>query len=139
MDHEYAIGELKQLARITPAGAGTVWEDPRLRRRVAEMEMDIECLRYLRYRAQTQIARTGVPGPEASIFKFYGAELLQRILEVHQEVAGPAGISWENEPFGEGMRDLARRSARSRGHTIAGGTGEIQRNIVAKRVLGMPG
>ena len=101
--------------------------------------MDIECLRYLRYRAQTRIAKTGVPGPEASIFKFYGAELLQRIVDTHQEVAGPAGVAWEPEPFGPAMRDLARRSVRLRGDTIAGGTREIQRNIVAKRVLGMPG
>ena len=138
MYHEYAINELKQLAREAPSGNGVVWDDPRVRRRVVELEMDTDCLRYLRYRAQTQIARTGAPGPEASIFKFLGGELLQRIIEVHQDVAGPMGVSWEEAPFGQPLRDLTRRSARSRGYTIAGGTKEIQRNIVAKRVLNLP-
>ncbi len=138
MYHEYAIAELKQLARQTTRGDGTALQEQRLRHRVAELEMDTDCLRYLRYRAQTKIAMTGTPGPEASIFKFFGAELLQNIIDLHQDAAGPFGISWENEPFGEGFRDLARRSARLRGDTIAGGTKEIQRNIVAKRVLGLP-
>ncbi|MCZ6533538.1 MAG: acyl-CoA dehydrogenase family protein [SAR324 cluster bacterium] len=138
MYHEYAIRELKQMAREEPRGGGVAWDDLRLRRRVVELEMDTDCLRYLRYRAQSQIAKTGVPGPEASIFKVLGAELLQRIVDTHQDMTGPLGVSWENAPFGEPMRDLARRSARSRGYTIAGGTKEIQRNIVSKRVLGLP-
>ncbi len=138
MYHEYALAELKKLARETARGGGTSLQERRLRRRVTELEMDTDCLRSLRYLAQTKIAKTGTPGPEASIFKFFGAELLQNIVDLHQDTAGPLGVSWENEPFGEGFRDLARRSALLRGDTIAGGTKEIQLNIVAKRVLGLP-
>jgi alkylation response protein AidB-like acyl-CoA dehydrogenase len=138
MYHEYALRELKQHAREAPWGGGAVWDDARVRRRVVELEMDLDCMRYLRYRAQTQIAKSGAPGPEASIFKFYGGDLMQRILDTHQDVAGPPGVSWEDAPFGKPMRDLARRVGRSRADTIAGGTKEIQRNIVAKRVLNLP-
>ncbi|MBI4084096.1 MAG: acyl-CoA dehydrogenase family protein [Candidatus Lambdaproteobacteria bacterium] len=136
--HEWALGQLKKTARELPAGEGTVWDDPGLRRKIVQLEMDVDCLRYIRYRTQTQIAKTGNPGHESSIFKFYGGELLQAIIEAHAEVAGPGSVNWEAEPFGEDYRALARRAMRCRGYTIAGGTAEVQRNIVAKRVLQLP-
>ena len=136
--HEAAMAQLKRDARELPRGNGTVWDDKGLQRKVAQLEMEIDCLRAIRYRAQTQISQAGRPGPEASIFKFHGGELMQRIIELHQHVVGSAAAVWEAEPFGQHLRDLARKDAKARSYTIAGGTKEIQRNIVAKRILGMP-
>ena len=130
--------QLRREARELPRGNGTVWDDKGLQRKVAQLEMEIDCLRAIRYRAQTQISQAGRPGPEASIFKFHGGELMQRIIELHQHVVGSAAAVWEAEPFGQHLRDLARKDAKARSYTIAGGTKEIQRNIVAKRILGMP-
>ncbi|MBI4082967.1 MAG: acyl-CoA dehydrogenase family protein [Candidatus Lambdaproteobacteria bacterium] len=138
MYHEHALGELKRCTRQAASGELAVWHDPGFRRRVAELEMDTDCLRYTRYRVQSQIARTGSPGPEVSVLKLFGSELLQQIVELHQLGAGPAGMAWEVAPFGADIRNLVRRSARVRAHTIAAGTKEIQRNIVARRILGLP-
>ena len=78
------------------------------------------------------------PGPESSIFKLYGTELNQRRRELMVSIAGPQGIGWEGPGFSDDELALTRDWLRSRGNTIEGGTSEIQLNIIAKHVLGLP-
>jgi len=137
--HDHALGELKRFARSAGERATLPWDDAGLRRTIAALEADIDDLRTARRRAQVHFIRTGRPGPETSIFKLWGGALMQRIIEAHHALVGPAGLAWEAEPFGEAARDLARRSTRVRAYSISGGTREVQRNIVARRVLGLPG
>ena len=136
---ERALDNLKQAARTTPQGDGVVWDDAELRERVAAMEMANDCMRYTRYRALTKLARGEQPGDETQIFKFFGSELYQKILETHQEVLGPLGVTWGPEPFGRDIGEVAVSNAINRARTIAGGTAEVQRNVIAKRVLRLPG
>jgi alkylation response protein AidB-like acyl-CoA dehydrogenase len=133
-----ALDNLKASAREVPAGSGVAWDDPRLRQKVVSLEMDIDCMRYTRFRALTKVEKGEAPGPETMIFKMFGAELMQKIVELHQEVMGPLGTIWENSPIEPETGETARHSANIPGASIRGGTSEVQRNIIAKRVLELP-
>lgn len=77
------------------------------------------------------------PGAASSIFKLYGTELNKRRYELMMEAAGFDSLSWEGEVSHED-HVLTRAWLRSKGNSIEGGTSEIQLNVVAKRVLGLP-
>ena len=78
------------------------------------------------------------PGPDTSIFKLYGTELNQRRRELMVQIAGPQALGWEGPGFEPEELGLTRDWLRSRGNTIEGGTSEVQLNIIAKNVLGLP-
>ena len=89
--------------------------------------------------AALDAARAGhEPGPESSLFKVYGTELNQRRYELLMRIAGPQALGWEGSGFEEEELSRTREWLRSRGNSIEGGTSEIQRNIIAQRVLGLP-
>jgi hypothetical protein len=134
-----AIENVKNSAQDTRVGGGTVWDDARIKRRVVQLEMDAHALQATRARFLTRIQKGESPGPESMIFKLFGAELMQRIVELHQEVLGPEGLSWGPEPFGREHGEVSVHSANIRAATIRGGTSEVHRNIVAERILGLPG
>ncbi len=133
-----ALNNLKTVARETPVGNGVAWDNPDLRRRVAVLEMDCDGLLYTRYRSLTRVEQGEPPGPETMLFKLFGAELMQRIVDLHQEVEASAGVVWDETPQGSGPGETARHATNIRAATIRGGTSEVQRNIIAKRVLGLP-
>ncbi len=65
-------------------------------------------------------------------------ELNQARYELMMQIAGPQALGWEGEGFDPDELDRTREWLRSRGNTIEGGTSEVQRNIIAKHVLGLP-
>jgi alkylation response protein AidB-like acyl-CoA dehydrogenase len=113
--------------------------DPVVRDRMAELEIDQACFDGVIARGRAAAKAGDKPGHESSILKYYGTELNQRRRQLHMEIAGPEALGWEGPGFDEGAVKLARDWLRSRGNTIEGGTSEIQLNIIAKRVLGLPG
>jgi len=76
-------------------------------------------------------------GALSSMLKYYGTELNKERMELLMSIRGSDGLTWEGEEKGEG--DLARSWLRSRANSIEGGTSEVQLNIIAKRVLDLPG
>ena len=72
------------------------------------------------------------------MFKVYGTELNKRRHELLVRLIGPQALGWEGPGFDEDELALTRDWLRSRGNSIEGGTSEIQLNIIAKRVLGLP-
>jgi len=112
--------------------------DPVLRDRLIQVEMDQACLDVTLSRSRDRLKAGQPPGPEASIFKLYGTELNQRRRELMMSIAGPQGLGWEGAGFSDEELQLTRDWLRSRGNTIEGGTSEIQLNIIAKNVLGLP-
>ena len=87
----------------------------------------------------TDAAKAGQqPGPESSLFKIYATEVNMRRHELMIRLAGPQGLGWEGPGFDGDELDLTRAWLRSRGNSIEGGTSEVQLNIIAKRVLGLP-
>ena len=118
--------------------AGERVADTSLRSRMAQYEMDNLAFKLTADRAR-DAAKAGLPpGPESSMFKIYGTELNQRRHELLVSIAGPQALGWEGAGFEEQELLLTRDWLRSRGNTIEGGTSEIQLNIIAKRVLGLP-
>jgi alkylation response protein AidB-like acyl-CoA dehydrogenase len=131
------IGELVQLARHITRRAGTAWDDVALRREVGHLQAEMDALWAMTKRNLAQAERTGVPGPGGSVVKVYYSELLQRTMDVAMRMLGRAGLSREDE---SGLRSgrFVEERLRSLSFTIAAGTSQIQRNIIAERVLGLP-
>lgn len=75
-------------------------------------------------------------GPASSIFKYYGTELNKRRNELNVAVGGEHALGWSGDDYDGGA--VVRSFLRSKGNSIEGGTSEVQLNIVAKRVLGLP-
>jgi alkylation response protein AidB-like acyl-CoA dehydrogenase len=113
--------------------------DESLRGRMAQNQMDESCFLLTVQRSSDSLKAGHRPGPESSIFKVYGTELNQRRQELMLSLLGPECLGWEGEGFEQSELDLCRVWLRSRGNTLEGGTSEIQLNIIAKQVLGLPG
>jgi alkylation response protein AidB-like acyl-CoA dehydrogenase len=141
------LNRVKRLSKQTPAGAGTMWDDPDFRARVASVEIELKALEITQMRvisAQEKRAGGG-PDPASSILKIKGTDLQQATTELLLELAGPNAL-----PAG---RDLGLRNdfetaigwAESaapiyfnmRKVSIYGGSNEIQRNVIAKAILGL--
>jgi acyl-CoA dehydrogenase len=111
--------------------------DQVLRARVAAFEVDEAAFAALSARAGA-LARQGQNDPAfSSVLKYYGAELNKRRLELQMSIAGSDALEWESDRSSEGA--LARSWLRTKANSIEGGTSEVQLNIVAKRILNLPG
>jgi alkylation response protein AidB-like acyl-CoA dehydrogenase len=112
--------------------------EPVTRDRIARLEMDERAF-HLTVQRSRDAARAGhQPGPESSLFKVYATELNKDRFEFMVGLAGPQGLGWEGPGYEDEELELTRQWLRSRGNSIEGGTSEIQLNIIAKRVLGLP-
>ena len=111
--------------------------DPLLRDEIAKLGMLEEAFHLTLARIQ-QGAESGTPGPEGSITKIVGTELKQMRFELGMKVAGIQGLGWEGPGFDDEDLQYTRDWLRSRASTIEGGSSEIQKNIVSKRVLKLP-
>jgi alkylation response protein AidB-like acyl-CoA dehydrogenase len=129
---------LGNLARHYLGGEGGRAGDALARDRVAQNEMDTRALTLTLQRARDGAKAGHQPGPESSIFKVYGTEVNQRRHELLVGLAGPQALGWEGPGFEESELQMTRDWLRSRGNSIEGGTSEVQLNIIAKRVLGLP-
>jgi len=112
--------------------------DSTIRDRMAQNQMDESCFLLTVQRNSDNVKAGHRPGPETSIFKVYGTELNQRRQELMLSIYGPECLGWEGEGFEKSELDLCRTWLRSRGNTLEGGSSEIQLNIIAKQVLGLP-
>ncbi len=130
---------LVELARRYVGEQGGRIADPIVRDRVAALEMERRAFQLTLARSRDGMKAGHRPGPETSFFKLQGTELNQRRLELMVQIAGPQALGWEpEEGFDPDELRLTRDWLRSRGNSIEGGTSEIQLNIIAKRVLGLP-
>ena len=84
------------------------------------------------------VTEAAQPGSESSMFKVYGTELNKNRYELMVRIVGPDALGWEGPGFDDDALDLTRDWLRSRGNSIEGGTSEVQLNIIAKHVLGLP-
>ena len=112
--------------------------DPLVRDRIAALEIDQSCLDLTLQRSKDNTRVGHKPGHESSIFKLVGTELNQRRRDLHCAVLGPQSLGWEGPGFEREELMATRDWLRSRANTIEGGTSEIQLNIIAKNVLGLP-
>jgi acyl-CoA dehydrogenase len=111
--------------------------NPMLRADIAQLEIDRACLALSIERARDEVKAGVSLGAVASMFKYYGTELNKRRFEIQMAIQGNHALVWEGEASREGY--LPRMWLRTKGNSIEGGTSEIQLNIIAKRILGLPG
>ena len=111
--------------------------DTVIRANIARFEMDERCLALTMERARDEV-KSGVSlGATASMFKYYGTELNKRRYELLMSISGHDALAWEGGGNADGF--LPKSWLRSKANSIEGGTSEIQLNIVAKHILGLPG
>ncbi len=120
---------------VRDAGGTT---DPIIRDRLAELHIESEILRLIRLRTVTAAIRGAQPGPEASVRKILADEHGQRIMELAVDLAGPGGMLSDARPLGAPPALWSYGFLFSPALTVGGGTGDVQRNIVSERVLGLP-
>ena len=141
------LARLKEIARATAHEGAPLLEDPLFARRVAEVETDLIALEYTELRALASVSTGKAPGPESSILKIKGTEIAQSIDELLVEAAGWYALPFVPEQFHAGYEGwrigpgAAANAApiyfNNRKASIYGGSNEIQRNIIAKDVLGL--
>ena len=111
--------------------------DPLLRSQIVEFEADEAAFRLAMERAADLArARQGHPAM-SSMLKYYGAELNKRRWELMMALGGSDALEWDSERSGQGS--AARTWLRSKANSIEGGTSEVMLNIIAKRILELPG
>jgi alkylation response protein AidB-like acyl-CoA dehydrogenase len=144
------IGGLAGGNRRAPPGSGLVKiakqfageeagriADTDVRHTVTRFNMNRAAFRLTSQRANEE-NKSGIPGAATSIFKLYGAALQQDGAELRRELMGYRGLGADADLFDENELDTAREWLATRATTIYGGTNEVQANIIAKRVLGLP-
>jgi alkylation response protein AidB-like acyl-CoA dehydrogenase len=131
-----SLTQLLQLAKEHPS-TRHLMHDPATRQRLAQAHIEVEILRLQGYRSLTNLLRTGHPGNESSMEKVLGSETDQRLQELAMSLFGPYGALREGaSSLGDGT--IPRQFLYARSETIMGGTSEIQRNVIAQRILGLP-
>ncbi len=112
--------------------------DPVMRDRVVGHRINDRAFQLTLGRAGEEARAGSADGNLASLFKYYGTEQNKRKYELMLDCMGTSSLGWEGEAFG--FRELAttRSWLRSKANSIEGGTSEIQLNVIAKRVLGLP-
>jgi pimeloyl-CoA dehydrogenase large subunit len=141
------LRRIREIARSIPAGDGALWDDQSFRHKVTAVEIELKALEMTQLRVVAAERDHGnTPNPASSILKIKGSEIQQATTELALEMAGPFALAYHDHEPAEGANDLpdgfgwadtaAPEYFNYRKVTIYGGSNEIQRNIIAKAVLG---
>ena len=141
-----AIDRLREIARGELENGDPLLSSADFSRKIAELEVDLTALEYTELRTLAAESQGQGPGPESSILKIKGTEIQQRITELTMEAVGNYAAPWVPQ-LDVGDNYLAIGPDQSHGvsqtyfntrkTSIYGGSNEIQRNIIAKMVLGL--
>ncbi len=145
---KYRLQRLRAQAGNSVRGAEPLANDRNFMRKLAAAEVQLKALEYTELRTLASVASGKAPGPESSILKLVGTEILQTIDALYMEAAGYYALPYvrehfednvpDDERFGDGNESsTALKYFNNRKHTIFAGSNEIQKNIIAKRVLGL--
>ena len=136
------IRMIKEAAAKEINGGKSLLEDPGFQARIADIEIELMALEFTELRTLAAMAAGGFPGPESSLLKIKGTELQQATQELRMELAayyqGVLPTDLDPERLGHDFGSEARRQFMyGRASTIYGGSNEVQKNIIAKFVLGL--
>lgn len=130
------LGELaKTYAGVSEAGR---LNDPDLRRRLTAHLMDARAVALTRTRAEAENSSNSNPSNVSSILKNAGSRVAQTRAELTVEIMGLQGLGWVGDGFADSELAAVRTLLMGKAGSIAGGSEEIQNNIIAKRILGLP-
>ncbi|HBO16145.1 MAG TPA: pimeloyl-CoA dehydrogenase large subunit [Porticoccaceae bacterium] len=141
-DSKRALAALKDRASVEVNGGTAMIDDPVFQMRLSDIEVELMALEYTELRVIAAMAAGGMPGPESSLLKIKGTETTQAIQELQLQLAayygGALPGNLEPEAFGHAFAEEARHGYMyGRAATIYGGSNEVQRNVIAKMVLGV--
>jgi alkylation response protein AidB-like acyl-CoA dehydrogenase len=111
-----------------------VLDDPVVRQGIADVYIRTKIMGYIGQRTRAAVTAGKAPGPEGSIAKLAGALLARRTSDLGIAIAGAGGQAWEDKRDSRWALSVLSAPA----SRIAGGTDEVQRNIIGERVLGLP-
>ena len=120
------------------AGDGQQINDPILRAKICHHKIDGLAFKLTMNRNVEDSAAGRGDGNAASLIKYYNSELNKRKFDLLLQVMGTAMLGWSGEGFSTEEIDATRQWLRSRANSIEGGTSEVQLNVIAKRMLGLP-
>jgi alkylation response protein AidB-like acyl-CoA dehydrogenase len=137
--HRLQVESLIQFAREhKDDGMSTIKRDAGVRYDLAERLVETQVAKMLSYRVITMQAKGLVPNYEASMTKLFASELSQRIARTGMKVAGLYGQLMSESPYAAARGRYGNMYIQTVASTIAGGTSEVQRNIISQRGLGLP-
>jgi len=129
---------LAEIAKEYIGEVGGKVGDKSMRERVLRYDMDSRALKLTQKRVVEESADGATPGPATSIFKVMSTDLEKIYYDLATGLRGSQGFGWEGDAFTGAELEDTRRLMSSRAASIYSGSNEIQRNIIAKRVLGLP-
>jgi alkylation response protein AidB-like acyl-CoA dehydrogenase len=136
--HDLQVQRLIELAQGVMVDGRPAWEHEWVRQRLVQFQIECEALKYTGLRALTRQLKKLPPGPEQSILKLVGSELTIRMVKFASELMGNyTMIDLPSEPVPDAPRWL-NLILNARMLTIAGGSSEVQHNILGERTLGLP-
>jgi alkylation response protein AidB-like acyl-CoA dehydrogenase len=112
--------------------------DAGIRNKITGHKMDGAAFSLTLQRAAEEARMSTGPSATSSMFKLYGTELNKDRFEILLEIQGTNSLAWEGSSFTDRELSTTREWLRSRANSIEGGTSEVQLNVIAKRVLGLP-
>jgi|TARA_B110000259_G_scaffold4710_1_gene5353 alkylation response protein AidB-like acyl-CoA dehydrogenase len=141
-DSKRMLRTLKQRATEEVNGGEAMINDPVFQLRLSDIEMELMALEYTELRVFASMAGGGMPGPESSLLKIKGTEISQAIHELQLQLAGSYGGALQSDLSSDELGHDYAHEARGkymygRAATIYGGSNEVQRNVIAKAVLGL--
>ncbi len=131
-------GELVEAARRHLGAPEGPLPDAVVRDEIARASMRAACFGLACDQLDQRLRAGQGPGAESSTLKIVASELQQRRFELAMRVAGAAGLGWVGDGYDDADLKGTREWLRSRGYSIEGGTSEVQLDIIAQRVLGLP-
>ena len=131
------LADVADAARRVTDFSARAREDAHLRREIGHLQAEIDGLWYLLKLSIAEADESGVPGVGASAVKLFFTELKQRIGELALRVLGRAALS-RADVAGLPVEAFSYEALQSLSMTIAAGSSQIQRNIIAERILGLP-
>ena len=134
-----SAGDLGEIAKryVGVDETGAV-DDPDLRSRITRNKMDFQAFGLTIARVAAESRVSNGPSAATSIIKYAAASFAQERSELMVEAMGHQGLGWEGDGFSPGEVTASHGWLRSKGNSIEGGTSEVNVNVVAKRVLGLP-
>ena len=133
-----ALAKLKKQASSIKRGNATLMDEPSFRTKVAELEVELMAAEFTELRSLSAAAEGADPGPESSILKLKGTEIQQRIQKLTVEAGGIYSAAWGHLPVGPSFAKGGMSGyLSSRAYTIYGGASEVQKDVIAKNVLGI--
>ena len=134
------LDEIIEIARRTRRGSGTAADDPVIRQKIAQAVIELEALKLHSLHILTKVERGEELGFESSMTKLQWSETHQDIGELYMDVMGAGGwrTRGDDDAVGHELFALQESALWSRSETIWGGSSQVQRNIVAEHVLGLP-